>query len=90
MTPDLFTPVFDGKTFDPSRDGDRLSGQLQKVRAIMLDHQWHTLKELSEKTGASEAGASARIRDLKKVRFGGYNVVKERVEGGLWKYRIAA
>ena len=37
----------------------------------------------------AKAGVSARIRDLKKERFGAYVIEKQRVSGGLWRYRMA-
>ena len=35
----------------------------------------------------SEAGLSARIRDLRKNEYGGYTVVRRKV-GSLWEYRL--
>ena len=43
---------------------------------------------LSPMVGGSEAGISARLRDLRKPRFGGYTVERRRVDGGLFEYRI--
>ena len=69
---------FDGETFDQARDGKRLSRQLDRVREVMQDKKWHTLAELVTRVGgASEAGVSARIRDLKKPRFGGHLIEKQ-------------
>lgn len=91
-TLDLFSmvevPHPDGWTYDPSKDHARLSKQLEKVKAIMLDGEWHTLKELADKVNGSEAGVSARARDLRKKKFGGYTIERQRVTGGLWKYRL--
>lgn len=79
---------FDGRTFSVD-DGARLTRQLDLVKRAMLDGQWWTLTALSAVTGASESGASARIRDLRKPRHGGYVVEREHVSGGLWRYRIS-
>ena len=39
---------------------------------------------------ASETGISARLRDLRKTKFGGYNVEsRRRGVGGLWEFRVA-
>lgn len=81
---------FDGDTFDPARDGARLSGQLARVMALMADGRWRTLAEIAAACGCSEASASARLRDARKSKFGGYRVDRQRVAGarGLWKYRL--
>jgi hypothetical protein len=80
--------LFDGITISPALDNARLSGLLSKVHAVLLDGQWHTLAELHERCGGSEAGISARLRDLRKEKFGAHNVERERVAGGLWQYRM--
>jgi hypothetical protein len=81
--------LFDGASFSPQLDGPRLTGQLAKVRGLMLNQQWWTLPALRERVGGSEAGISARIRDLRKPKFGGYEIRRRRVEaGGLWEYRL--
>jgi hypothetical protein len=82
-------PAFDGETFEPARDADRLNAQLGRVLATMRDHDWHTLAELAARTTDPEASISARIRDLRKPKFGGYVVQRRYVEAGLWAYRIA-
>lgn len=80
---------FDGRTYRPERDRTRLSRQLVAVRSVLSDHGWHTLEEIAGKTGEPEASVSARIRDLRKPKFGGYTVEREYVERGLWRYRMA-
>lgn len=80
---------FDGRTFSPTLDGARLAGQLQRVREIMRDGRWHTLRCLAAQTGGSEAGVSARIRDLRKPRFGAHAIERRRVaDSGLYEYRM--
>jgi biotin operon repressor len=90
--PCLFDPVsaphFDGVTYDPKRDHSRLHKQLTAVLEAMADGKWHTLARLSEQTGAPEASVSARIRDLRKEKFGGHKVERKRVDGGLFFYRL--
>lgn len=79
---------FDGRTYVRGRDQDRLSRQLVAVRAILSDYEWHTLGDLAERTGEPEASISARIRDLRKPRFGGHTVDRRHVANGLWEYRL--
>lgn len=93
MQPTLFEkPLpFAGQTYDYEKDCKRLTGQLQRVREAMKSGEWFTLSKLQGIVGGSEAGISARIRDLRKASFGGYNVERRRVaESGLWEYRINA
>jgi hypothetical protein len=83
---------FDGDTYDPGQDRDRLARQLTAVRALMHDGQWHTLREIADKIGAPEASVSARLRDLRKTRFGAWIVDRQRVTDGhgLFRYRMRA
>ncbi len=89
--PTLFDPPqFDGHTYDPALDEDRLSKQLGRVYDLMSDGCWRTLWVIQLKCGGSEAGISARLRDLKKAKFGSYTMEKRRVPNcpGLWEYRM--
>ncbi|TAL40788.1 MAG: hypothetical protein EPN91_12340 [Salinibacterium sp.] len=83
------TSSFSGSTIDPTLDEVRLSEQLGAVVAIMRDGEWRTLAELAELVSAPEASVSARLRDLRKPRFGAWTVERRRVpEGnGLHQYR---
>jgi hypothetical protein len=89
-------PRFDGDTYDEERDQQPLKKQLQAVAVIMADHQWRTLEELAESVTlrigrrASEASVSARLRDLRKPRFGGKTVERRAKPGAkrLFQYRI--
>lgn len=79
---------FDGATYDPAQDNARLSKQLVSVRQLMLDGAWRTLAEIAHDVGAPEASVSARLRDLRKPKFGGWKVEHDRVSGGTWRYRV--
>lgn len=81
-------PKFQGKTYDAAKDEKRLTSQLERVRRVMADGQWHTLWELAERVNGSEAGVSARLRDLRKERWGARTIERRRVVGGLWEYRM--
>ena len=80
---------FDGATFDPERDGERLHKQLKAVREAMSDHEWHTLYALSLVTLAPEASVSARLRDLRKAKYGSHTIERRYFGAGLWEYRLA-
>lgn len=81
---------FDGDTYDHAKDGDRLTGQLEAVHETLLAGGWWTLSDIQGAIGkGSEAGISARIRDLRKPKFGGHEVERRRcAEPGLWEYRL--
>ncbi len=87
---DLFDllPDFDGATYERALDHARLGEQLLRVGRVMADGNWHTLRELSDRTGDPEASISARLRDLRKRKFGGHTVEHERLDRGLWRYRL--
>ena len=80
--------MFDGRTFEPERDTERLAAQLTRVRVVMADGCWRTLEEIAAQTGDPPASVSARLRDLRKAKFGGYRVEREYVERGLFRYRV--
>lgn len=78
---------FDGETYEPELDGERLGAQLQRVKLAMASGEWFTLAKLASIARCSEASASARIRDLRKEKFGSWNIERRRVVGGLHEYR---
>ena len=83
---------FDGQTFDPVLDGQRLTTLFQKVKELMLDGKWRTLSEIHKHLQAgSEASISARLRDLRKPKFGAFDVQKRRrgsAGAGVFEYRV--
>jgi len=84
-------PLFDGRTYDPLLDERRMETQLLRVAALMADARWRTLAEIVASVGGSEAGVSARLRDLRKHRFGARNVERRRrgeTCAGVWEYRV--
>ena len=81
---------FDGETYSSPRDGRRLTKQLERVRLLMWDGRWRSLAAISEAVEAPSASVSARIRDLRKPKFGGYTVERRNAGGGVWDYRLTA
>ncbi len=79
---------FDGATYSPVKDHVRLTGLLHRVFAVMSDGNWHRLSELANRCNGSEASTSARIRDLRKDKFGGFQVDRKRHTKGLFLYRL--
>lgn len=79
---------FGGETYEPAVDRERLFAQLQRVRDFMKDGQWRTLQEISDVTSDPPASVSARLRDLRKPRFGSRCVERRRRSRGLFEYRL--
>lgn len=79
---------FDGSTYQHGRDSGRLGDQMLAVFDLMKDGQERTLQEISRAVGAPESSASARLRDLRKPRFGGYCVERRHVHRGSFLYRL--
>ncbi|QIO34346.1 hypothetical protein [Bradyrhizobium sp. 1(2017)] len=89
-----YSPVpvqaFDGATYEAGGDYLRLTGQLARVYSLMKDGQWRSLQQIADVAGGSEAACSARLRDLRKPKYGAHNVLRTRVTGGLWRYRMVS
>ena len=86
---------FDGSTFDEKLDEPRLTTQYQRVFAYMMNGDWKTIPEIVKAISfppydqASEAGVSARLRDMRKERFGSHTVNRRRkAGGGLFQYQL--
>jgi hypothetical protein len=88
MTDLAAIPTRDGSTYSHPRDGARLAAQHHRVLAALRNGQWWTLRALHERTGDPEASISARLRDLRKPRFGSHVIEREYVERGLFRYRL--
>ena len=86
-------PQFDGPGLEP-HDHKRLSKQLQALFTILTsipEYPWWTLAELAGRMQAPEASVSARLRDLRKPKFGGHTIERRRCHrnGGQYEYRLA-
>lgn len=76
-------------TFDSVVDGPRVASQLARIEALMDDGTWRTLAAIAAHIGAvSEAGVSARLRQLRNER--GRTVDRKRAKpgSGLYLYRV--
>lgn len=82
---------FSGRTYSREFDRDRLNAQLARVYDLMVDGRWRTLAEIETATGDPQASVSARLRDLRKRKFGGFTVERRRrgeAKMGIWEYRV--
>lgn len=83
---DLLSWYPKGDTIDIPRDGPRLGAQLQRVYDFMKATEgWTTLRSIAAATGAPEASASARLRDLKRL---GFEIERRYIVNGLHEYRM--
>lgn len=80
--------LFDGATYDDARDGRRLNTSLARIQRAMADGRWYTLAELARIGACSTAAASARVRDLRKQKYGGHTVSRRYDGDGVWSYRM--
>mgnify|MGYP001277139517 CR=1 FL=1 len=87
-TPPAIKGDRDGETFDRARDGARLDGQAADVFRLMRDGQWRALFQIARETGHPEASVSARLRDLRKDKFGGHIVERKYIAKGVYHYRL--
>lgn len=79
---------FDGVTYDPRVDYTRLAPEMIEIYEVMKDGGWYFPEEICVLTGIERDSLTARIRDFRIERNGGFNVESERVKGRLWRYRI--
>lgn len=82
--------AFDGETYDAQRDHERLTGQLHRVLTIMRDGNWRTLQQIATVAAGTEPSVSARLRDLRKPKYGSHTIERRHVSSGLWQYRMAS
>ena len=68
-------------------DCARLEGQTLRIYRLMIDGTWRTLEEIQRATGDPQASISAQLRHLRKPRFGG-NIVDKQRRGNQWEYRL--
>jgi hypothetical protein len=86
----IYKKQFDGDDYQPARDDERLSKQIDRVFACMKDAKWRTLGEIATITGDPEASISAQLRHLRKGKFGTHTVHKNYRGSGLYEYQVLA
>ncbi len=79
----MATVVKKSETFDPKFDRVRLGSKLARVRAILLDGKPHTIAEIQAFVGKYDEGVSANVRDLRKAKYGGWDIPSTRKAGVL-------
>jgi len=80
---------FSGPAYAPALDAARLTNQIERIFALMSDGAWRSLAAIEAETGDPQASISAQLRHLRKPRFGGHGVERQRVaESGVWEYKL--
>ena len=80
--------IFDGADYIHERDGKRLAKNHLKLKELMRDKVYRTLREISYITNIPEASVSAGLRDFRKERFGSHTLNKKYLENGLYSYQL--
>lgn len=93
MQTDLFNqkPDFDGSDYEPEKDKARLTNQIDKIKNLMMDGLPRTLDEIEAAIKEPQASISAQLRNLRKQRFGGHTVLRQRRDDpqkGLFEYQL--
>lgn len=86
-----FNKPFDGSSFEPEFDQERLTGQMYRVFDCMKDGIWRTLSEIQSVTKDPESSISARLRNFRKHKFGSHVVNRKRRgshSDGCWEYQL--
>jgi hypothetical protein len=78
----------DGESYEAPRDSARLAAQHARILALMKDGRWRSLATIAQVSGDPEASISARLRDLRKERFGSHAVERRYIARGLYEYRL--
>lgn len=90
--------AFDGDTYDPRLDHSKFKGLLLEVYRVMSDGRWRQLNEIQAEANAtlgeyrSESSIAARLRDLRKAKYGAFDIQRERRVYGrrsIFFYRMA-
>lgn len=90
----LYPIPFAGATFDEANDRERLTTQIECIRAVVSDQGWRTVQGLTAELRKGfrsinfpENSVQAQLRNLRKV---GYRVERRNVAktGSLFEYRV--
>jgi hypothetical protein len=85
---------FGGSATLEKSDTKRLQGQLGQVYEIMADGQYRTLDFIANQIRTrygkevTTQSVSARLRDLRKEKFGGFKVNRRSLGDGLFSYQV--
>jgi len=61
-----------------AKDQIRINEQHERIKSLMLDESWRTVREISAVLGYPETSVSAQLRHLRKPQFGGFIVRRKK------------
>lgn len=83
---------YDGPEYGPEtepEDAKKYSVQMMLVHGLMMDGEWRSSLEICNKLAfAPTTRVDSRLRDLRKRKYGRWNVECRRCEDGVYRYRI--
>jgi hypothetical protein len=80
----------ESQPFTPA-DLDRVTNQRIAVKKLMADGKWRTVLDITATLGytpVSIPAIGARLRDLRKARYGAYTVNRRKVGIGLFEFQL--
>jgi len=81
-------PDFDGSDYKPDFDKVRLTKAIKKVFMFMMSNDWVSIDDIAENTGVPHSSASTHTRNLRKEKFGSWEVEKRKVGNGFFEFRL--
>jgi predicted transcriptional regulator len=66
----------------------RFKQQVVRVAAYMADSQWRSLRAIAAALNLPVQSVSARLRDLRKERYGTHEVERRPLMKGVYEYRL--
>lgn len=81
---------FDGALVT-KEDDVRLTKQQDSIYQYMKDGKWYSLQQIEQATGHPQASISAQLRNLRKPKFGGHQVITRHITGtgrGNYEYQL--
>ena len=82
------TPEFKGIGSENGEDRERLTGQFEGVWEIMRDGEYHTIKEVAEKTGEPAQSVGRQIRYIRSKPRGSHVLEREYRGHGIYAFRV--
>ena len=61
---------------------------VERVMAVLRDGEWHSTRQISMLTGLKQTTAQARVRDLRKEKFGSHQIDSRVGKSGIADYRL--
>lgn len=73
---------------DPEYDGELAKTNTEKTLMILRGGGWFTVQELAPLINATETATSSALRDLRKPKYGRYNIFRRRLENNISEYKL--